>query len=248
MKTAIIKTGIWKDKTIRSLNIDTKLVYFCIITNPDRNTTRFLQLDEDYLCLQSGVDHRQLILIKKQLELAGLVYFLDDWAAITDQSYVAPARGKLSIDIYNSDLEKVPDEVKSLINKDKKYLSDSGASPEYIYINKNIDIDINKDIDKDKKPQETFDEFWRLFPSRRKCDKARCKSKWVKLDSITQATILVDLPKRINGHDWVKNSGQYIPAPLSYLNGEKWLADIVPIPSKTPPTKLITGNAELDSY
>lgn len=244
MKTAIVKTEIWKDKKLRGLNIDTKLVYLCLITNPDRNTTRFFKLDEDYLCLQSGIDHRQLKLVKKQLEEAELVYFKDDWVILGDTSYVGPAKGRLTLTIYNQDIESIPDEV--LNYKDKKYLNGSGAVPEYMYIDKNIDI--NKDMDKDKKPQETFDDFWKLFPSRRKGDKARCKSKWVKLDSVTQALILIDLPKRVLGYDWIKNSGQYIPAPMSYLNGEKWLADIVPVPGKVSPTKLITGDPELDSY
>jgi hypothetical protein len=183
-------------------------------------------------------------LVKKQLEEAELVYFKDEWVILGDTSYVGPAKGRLTLTIYNQDLDSIPIDV--LNYKDKKYLNGSGALPEYMYIDNNIDID--KDIDKNKKPQETFDDFWRLFPSRRKGDKARCKSKWVKLDSVTQALILIDLPERVKGHDWIKNSGQYIPAPLSYLNGERWLADIVSVPGKTLPIKLVTGNAELDSY
>ena len=94
----------------------------------------------------------------------------------------------------------------------------------------------------------TFEKFWEIYPSRRKVDKQRCSAKWGRLDLPTKELIMADLPKRVAGYDWIKNSGQYIPAPMSYLNGEKWLADIVPVPGKVLTTKLITGDPELDSY
>lgn len=245
MRTALIRTDIWKDKAIRLLNIDTKLVYLCIITNPDRNTTRFIKLDEDYLCLQSGVDHRQLILIKKQLEESGLVYFYEDWAAITDQSYVAPARGKLSVSIYNSDLEKVPDEVKSLINKDKKYLSGSGDSPEYIYNNNNI----YNNKDKDKKSAVEFSRFWDLYPAKKRVRKPWCQDRWKKINYDVQLLILEDITKRKETRDWKKEDGKYVPNASTYLNGEYWEAEVpTTVLSKIKPTKLITGDAELDSF
>lgn len=93
-----------------------------------------------------------------------------------------------------------------------------------------------------------FKKFWDIYPSRRKSDKEKCKIKWGRLDLATQKIIIDDVPRRVLGRDWTKSNGDYIPAPLSYINGEKWLADIVPVPGKTLPTKLITGNAELDSY
>lgn len=247
MKTAIVKTDIWKDKKLRSLNIDTKLVYLCLITNPDRNTTRFFKLDEDYLCLQSGIDHRQLKMVKQQLEEADLVYFKDDWVILGDTSYVGPAKGRLTLTIYNQDIESIPSEI--LNYKDKKYLNDSGTVPEYMYIDKNIDIDINKDIDKDKNLQVDFQRFWELYPAKKRVRKPWCQDRWKKINYDIQIIILEDIIKRKETRDWKKEDGKYIPNASTYLNGEYWEAELstIVIPN-TLPTKLITGNAELDSF
>jgi hypothetical protein len=155
MRTAIIKTDIWKDKKLRSMHIDTKLFYFCLITNPDRNTTRFFKVDEDYLCIQSGLDYRQLDVVKKQLEELELVYFKDDWVILSDNAFVAPAKGKLSQIIHSKDLASVPQEI---INyRSKKLLSRTGAAQEYK--DKDKDKDNNKDKDKNNSNTEINDIF-----------------------------------------------------------------------------------------
>lgn len=138
MKTAIIKTEIWKDKKIRHMHLDTKILYLCLITNPDRNTTRYIKIDDDYISLMSGIDSRQLEVCKKQLEELELIFFIDDWGIFSDESYVMPAKGKLTSVIYEKDMKLVPSNVIEL--SDKKLLSRSCAIQEYIY----------KDINKDK--------------------------------------------------------------------------------------------------
>ena len=135
------------------MHIDTKLFYLCLITNPDRNTTRFFKVDEDYLCIQSGLDYRQLDVVKKQLEELELVYFKDDWVILSDNAFVSPAKGKLSQIIHSKDLASVPQEV--LDYQSKKLLSHSGATQEY----KDKDKDNNKDKDKNNSNTEINDIF-----------------------------------------------------------------------------------------
>lgn len=158
MKTAIIQTSIWKDKKIRSMHIDTKLVFLCLITNPDRNCTRYLKLDDDYLCIQSGVDYRQLAVVKKQLEELGIIYFIEDWAIFADDSYVKPTKGKLSQILYEKDLLEVPENVINYYtNTNELLMSRSGATPEYI--NKDININSNSNKDSNKSNSEINDIF-----------------------------------------------------------------------------------------
>lgn len=149
MKTAIIQTSIWKDKKIRSMHLDTRMVFLCMITNPDRNCTRYMKLDEDYLCIQSGIDFRQLEVVKKQLEELNLIYFVDDWAIFADDSYVKPTKGKLSQILYEKDLLLVPKKVIDFYNNSSELLmSGSGVAREYINKDNNKDININKDNSK----------------------------------------------------------------------------------------------------
>lgn len=152
MKTAAVKTSIWKDKKIRSMHIDTKLVFLCLITNPERSTTRYMQADEDYLCIQSGIDFRQLEVIKKQLSELGVVFFVDDWVIFADDSYVQPHKGRLSQTLYEKDLATVPQKVIDFYNNSSDlFMNDSCASHECI--SKGNSISNSKDISNNSKPE-----------------------------------------------------------------------------------------------
>jgi len=69
-----------------------------------------------------------------------------------------------------------------------------------------------------------FEEFWTAWPkSDRKQDKVKCADKWRRggLDDQAEA-ILSDLDRRKGGRKWREADGQYIEAPLTYLNGKRW--------------------------
>lgn len=69
-----------------------------------------------------------------------------------------------------------------------------------------------------------FERFWASWPkSPRKGSKADCLKVWQKrnLDSsITE--ILAHVAAMSASHDWTKDGGQFIPAPLVYLNKSRW--------------------------
>lgn len=71
-------------------------------------------------------------------------------------------------------------------------------------------------------PSASFAEFWEKYPvSKRKAAKTKCEQVW-------QRKKLDDVAKIIFAHldsvddDYRKESCRYCPAPLAYLNGEKW--------------------------
>lgn len=82
----------------------------------------------------------------------------------------------------------------------------------------------------DAKPQAVkaeppgFTNFWADWPkSERKGGKAKCLEAWRKArleDSAPE--ILAHLASMKDSPTWRKEAGQYIPAPLAYLNGRKW--------------------------
>jgi len=79
-----------------------------------------------------------------------------------------------------------------------------------------------------------FESFWVEWPkSPRKGAKSLCKAKWdkMKLDiQIDQILAHVRYMKR--SQDWLKSEGAYIPAPLVYINQQRW--DGAEIPDETP--------------
>ena len=66
-----------------------------------------------------------------------------------------------------------------------------------------------------------FDEFWNAYG--KKVDTAKCKSKWLKLTHEQHTEIMA------NVFDYVaaNNDKQYRKNPLTYLNGQCWLDEIV---------------------
>jgi len=139
MKTAIVKTAIWKDDKIYRLNIDTKILYLFLSSSPDRNTTRFYVCNDRLISAYVGISDKALELCKSQLTELGLVFFFNGWVILGDDSYVQPYRGKLSQAIHSKDLDEVPLDVKAFAQKQGLKLStgkSSRAALEYKDINK----------------------------------------------------------------------------------------------------------------
>lgn len=78
-----------------------------------------------------------------------------------------------------------------------------------------------------------FEDFWLAWPkSIRKGAKSSCKAKWEKLKLDLQGDQIVKHVEWMKTTDqWKKNNGEFIPAPLVYLNQMRW--DGAEIPEMT---------------
>lgn len=75
----------------------------------------------------------------------------------------------------------------------------------------------------DKQPSDDgFDSFYQAYP--KKVGKPAAVKAWksasVKPNEV--ATILADIATRANSRDWMKEGGQFIPNPSTYLNQRRW--------------------------
>ena len=118
----------------------------------------------------------------------------------------------------------------------------TNPEPDKIY---DVDVDVDKDVDVDiystpptsprrgsgrKKSADMdgFALFWQEYP--RKDAKAAALKAWQKLSPSP------DLVERILAHvrdhkrspDWLKDGGQFVPHPATFLNGRRWEDDIPP--------------------
>lgn len=82
----------------------------------------------------------------------------------------------------------------------------------------------------DKDAAEMFDAFWDAYPKScpRKVDKKKCASKFTAIIKAAKDPVQM-FNKIMNGLEnwktcatWVKDNGQFIRAPLVWLNGENW--------------------------
>lgn len=221
MKTQIIKTSFWKDDKIYQLSIDAKLLYLCLLTNPEKNTTPAFKVSDRMLSIQTGFNINQIEVAKKVLVELELIKFVEGYFIINDQDFVKAAKGKLSAHLYEKDITSLPENIQILL------LSDTGAPQEYN--NKDKDNNNNKDINK-----ENFDLFWLEYPVR-KSDKSACLTLFKSYSRATQEQIIEDVKKRKIEHaGWVKENFKFTPAPINYLKRKRWEDEIEAITNIKP--------------
>jgi Mn-dependent DtxR family transcriptional regulator len=82
----------------------------------------------------------------------------------------------------------------------------------------------NKDKYKDKTNESDclFEQFWTAYP--KKVSKAQAHKAFTKLnpDEVLLDTMLTALSRQRNSDQWIKNDGQYIPYPATWLGGRRW--------------------------
>jgi hypothetical protein len=93
---------------------------------------------------------------------------------------------------------------------------------------KDKDKDKNKDKDKDKdrKDATRFDEFYQEYPKKK--SKAEALKSWQKNKLDGKADMIINDVKerRSKDYDWLKEGGQFIPHPSTYLNQKRWEDEI----------------------
>jgi len=69
-----------------------------------------------------------------------------------------------------------------------------------------------------------FEDFWKVWPSNpRKGAKSKCKQVWIKSYCDTQADQIIKHVQWLKTTEqWLKANGAFIPAPLVYLNQQRW--------------------------
>lgn len=69
-----------------------------------------------------------------------------------------------------------------------------------------------------------FEDFWKVWPSNpRKGAKSKCKQVWIKSYCDTQADQIIKHVQWLKTTEqWLKSNGAFIPAPLVYLNQQRW--------------------------
>ena len=75
-----------------------------------------------------------------------------------------------------------------------------------------------------------FEKFWKAWPaSTRKGAKSECRKKWEKHYCETQTDQIIKHVEWLKTTEqWIKSNGAFIPAPLVYLNQQRWDGAEVP--------------------
>ena len=70
--------------------------------------------------------------------------------------------------------------------------------------------------------ERSFEAFWTAYPNKK--GKKKAFDKWKKLapDNGLTEQIMEGLSKVKRSRQWTKDDGQFIPHPVTWLNGERW--------------------------
>ncbi len=73
---------------------------------------------------------------------------------------------------------------------------------------------------------ERFDEFWKQYPNKKA--KAAAEKRWKKIspDDKTFASIMSGLARHKSSRAWLKDNGEFIPHPATWLNERRWEDEI----------------------
>jgi len=112
------------------------------------------------------------------------------------------------------------------VNVDKV---DSGTQLSGLSMSRQEEVEEKEEVKKPPVRKKTphgvrFEEFWATWPKHfRKQDKAKCKKKWDarELDKIADDIIAHVKLKQLT-EQWQREGGQFIEAPLTYINGSRW--------------------------
>ena len=236
MKTALIKTDFWKDDNIFELTPDVRMFYLCLLTNPERNTTRAFKCSDRLLSAYTGYNHDTIKLCRDRLIKAGLIQFVDGYYILRDDSNVEPKRGKLTESIQEKFIANLPDRVRDILenNIDTTPVKSSRAALEqpleYVYVNDNVNVNnnVNNNVNVNKnkslssetlKEFRELNEYWSQKSGRKLSDNRTSREAYRKLK---KEHTVDDIRLAINGAAYFHGM-KYKPQVMSFAAlYEKW--------------------------
>jgi len=92
----------------------------------------------------------------------------------------------------------------------------------------------------ENKEHPLFNEFWKVYPN--KTGKAKAETAFIKALKKTTDEIIMSAVKlnAISNQQWLKDNGQFIPMPATWLNQERWDDEIQT--NEKPQAQTFTGN------
>lgn len=89
-------------------------------------------------------------------------------------------------------------------------------------------VSVEMDLVAEEPAESLFDQFWAKYPN--KTCKAKARAKWDKInpDAALFAQIMAGLDRQCASAGWLKDDGQFVPHPTTWLNGERWNDEVRP--------------------
>jgi len=149
MKTAIVKTKFWDSKEFDQLYLDSKIVYFYLLTSPSRGLADIFYVNLKVAQAHTGLDITHIEKGIKQLVSLNLIKHKDSYFKLLTNA-VEPKKGRFTEASIERELNEIPNNITAYFKQ-----NNTGTLPVH------IDKDNNKDninIIINTKPIKTVDE------------------------------------------------------------------------------------------
>jgi len=113
MKTRIIKTRYWVDSTVHSLSKNSRYLFLYLLTSPHINLCGIFELPDEYICIDTGLNAKEVQKAKEELIACGKAIFRLSWVYIKNADKHNGYRNSPSNEIaYTRELKSIPAEIK----------------------------------------------------------------------------------------------------------------------------------------
>ena len=202
-------------------------VYLRLLEELYKESGYYLNCDDDFNTLfadDNNLDYNAYILILNDCIKGDLFNnkLYKDYSILTSkriqENYCSATERRKSVDFYK---EYLLIDVMDTYNKDVNVniLSLNSHISTQSKVNKSR---VNKSIHTDDENTDLFDLFYKEYP--RKVGKTEALKAWNKLN-VTD-TLFQEIMAGLKGHkksrDWLKDGGQFIPHPSTWLNQKRW--------------------------
>lgn len=151
MRTTLINTNFWDEQEIDKLHLDSKLLYFYMLTNPKKGLANVYPFKSKVISAYTGLSVEQIDIAAGQLIQLGYVAYYKNYYILL-KGHEMPKKGRFTEQTMEKERALVPAEVLDYFDNlpDTAEQNSSGVAPEHNNKDKDKDNNKNKDIKKDK--------------------------------------------------------------------------------------------------
>lgn len=112
MKTRIIKTKFWQDSDLLIFTKNAKYLYIYLLTCPHVSLTKFFEISEKFIELETGLSKNDIKMAKKELQKAKKAFFHNSWCYVPNlEKHNRYKASPLTTKAYKDELSKIPQSV-----------------------------------------------------------------------------------------------------------------------------------------
>lgn len=230
-----VHTSFWTSSNIRELSEDGRALAIYLLTCPHGTIAGVFRLPDGYACEDLQWTAERVKQTLSELFANGFATRCEvtKWVWVTKHFEWNPPENPNQKKAAAKMAAQVPDSCSwkaDFIGKCAIHLgieSEPFPNPS-VTLSQSVSVSVtgtvdNNPADKSADPFPGFAKFWTTWPTNdRKQAKGKCLDAWKKASAERDAALVLAHVSSLKNSAWLKDGGQFVPAPLVYLNQRRW--------------------------